>query len=247
MLTRLSSHTMTFDQLFPVFLSTDPPANREPPKLPFKFVDGFGYDSHTTGMILSVQGVYSMISTFFFFPFVTRRFGNLGVFKFLSMSYFVLYLLTPYLVLLPESLQLAGIYGMVIWKCTFATMAYPTNAILLTNSAPSTLSLGTINGVAASTASLCRAFGPTISGFLYALGIEIGYSGLAWWSTALVTIAGGFIAFYLTETKGRFDEKDDLETGRAPLEVCIEEEFGGDHDESNGQPESSRRYRDADE
>lgn len=207
----LAFHTMTFDQLFPVFLSTDPPADREPPKLPFKFVDGFGYDTHTTGMILSVQGVYSMISTFFFFPFVSQRLGNLTVFRFLSMAYFVQYLITPYLVLLPDSIRLVGVYGMIIWKCTFATMAYPTNALLLTNSAPSTLSLGTINGVAASTASLCRAFGPTISGWLYALGIEIGYSGLAWWFTGLVTIVGGVISFHMTEPKGRFDEKEEMD------------------------------------
>lgn len=232
---------MTFDQLFPVFLSTDPPANREPPKLPFKFVDGFGYDTHTTGMILSVQGVYSMISTFFFFPFVTRRLGNLAVFKFLSMTYFVLYLVTPYLVLLPEQLQLVGIYITVIWKCTFATMAYPTNAILLTNSAPSTVSLGTINGVAASTASLCRAFGPTISGFLYALGIEIGYSGLAWWSTAVVTVVGGVLSCYMKETKGRFDEKDDIETGLSVPDVCVSDATEDDDDVSDGQPQSSRR------
>jgi hypothetical protein len=203
---------MTFDQLFPVFLSTEPPAHRQPRSLPFKFVDGFGYDEQKIGMILSVQGLYSMISTFFFFPFITRRFGNLAVFKFLSLSYFLIYLITPYLVLLPESLQLVGIYLMIIWKCTFATMAYPTNAILLTNAAPSTMTLGTINGVAASTASLCRAFGPTISGMLYALGLQRGYSGLAWWSTALVTVGGAYVSLQIKETKGRLDEKvDDLE------------------------------------
>ncbi|KAB5532755.1 major facilitator superfamily domain-containing protein [Coniochaeta sp. 2T2.1] len=208
----LAFHTMTFDQLFPVFLSTEPPAHREPPSLPFKFVDGFGYDEQKIGVILSVQGLYSMFSTFFFFPFITRRFGNLSVFKLLSMSYFLIYLVTPYLVLLPERLQLVGVYLMIIWKCTFATMAYPTNAILLTNAAPSTLTLGTINGVAASTASLCRAFGPTISGILYSMGLKTGYSGLAWWSTAVVTIGGAYISLQITEVKGRLDEKtDDVE------------------------------------
>ncbi|KAB5536061.1 major facilitator superfamily domain-containing protein [Coniochaeta sp. 2T2.1] len=203
----LAFHTMTFDQLFPVFLSTEPPAHREPPSLPFKFVDGFGYDEQKIGVILSVQGLYSMFSTFFFFPFITRRFGNLSVFKLLSMSYFLIYLVTPYLVLLPERLQLVGVYLMIIWKCTFATMAYPTNAILLTNAAPSTMTLGTINGVAASTASLCRAFGPTISGILYSMGLKTGYSGLAWWSTAVVTIGGAYISLQITEVKGRLDEK----------------------------------------
>lgn len=211
---------MTFDQLFPVFLSTDPPAHREPPKLPFKFVDGFGFDTQSIGVILAVQGVYSMLSTCFLFPWVARRLGALQLFRLLAVSYFLLYLTTPYLVLLPPYLQMVGIYIIVIWKCTFSTLAYPSNAILLTNSAPSLLSLGTINGVAASTASLSRAFGPTISGLLYSLGLQAGYSGLAWWTAGLVTIAGAFISFQLTEPRGRLDEKtDDIESSIAGTET----------------------------
>lgn len=230
---------MTFDQLFPVFLSTDPPAHPEPPSLPFKFVDGFGYDEQKIGLILSIQGLYSMFSTFFFFPFVTRRLGNLLVFKMLSMSYFLIYLTTPYLVLLPKHLQLAGVYLMIIWKCTFATMAYPSNAILLTNAAPSMTTLGTINGVAASTASLCRAFGPTISGLLYALGLQTGYCGLAWWSTALVTVGGAYISLQIQETRGRLDEKmDDVENAIDNVPDEAIEAFDG-HDDGRG--ECSRR------
>lgn len=211
-LTRVPSHTMTFDQLFPVFLSTDRPAHRQPPSLPFKFVDGFGYDEQKIGLILSVQGIYSMISTFFFFPFISRRLGDLSLFKLLSLSYFLIYLTTPYVVLLPDNLRLVGVYLMVIWKCTFATLAYPSNAILLRNAAPSTMTLGTINGVAASTASLCRAFGPAISGMLYALGLQTGYSGLAWWATAVVTVVGAYVILQIKENEGRLDEKaDDVE------------------------------------
>ncbi|KAJ9138848.1 Major facilitator superfamily transporter [Pleurostoma richardsiae] len=210
----LAFHTMTFDQLFPVFLSTEPPAHPARRMLPFKFVDGFGLDASQVGLILSVQGVYSLFSTVVLFPWVVRRVGDLRLFKLLAMSYFALYLLTPYLVLLPESLHTVGIYAIIIWKCTFSTMAYPSNAILLTNSAPSHKTLGTINGVAASTASLCRAFGPTISGLLYAAGLTTGYSGLAWWCSGLVTIAGAFISLRLRESKGRLDEKTEDDEAR---------------------------------
>ena len=205
---------MTFDQLLPIFLSTDPTKHPETRRLPFKFVDGFGFDSQSIGVVLSVQGVYSMAATCFIFPRVARRLGALQLFRLVAISYFLLYLVTPYLVLLPKNLQTVGIYIIVIWKCTYSTMAYPSNAILLTNSAPTNLSLGTINGVAASTASLCRAFGPTISGLLYSLGLQAGYSGLAWWTSGLVTIVGAFISFQLMEPNGRLDEKtDDIETG----------------------------------
>lgn len=206
---------MTFDQLFPVFLSTAPPEPQPKVELPFKFVSGFGLDTKAIGVVLAVQGLYSMVATAFLFPFVCRKLGALNLFRVLAISYFLLYLLTPYVVLLPEELRTVGIYIMVIWKCTFSTMAYPSNAILLANSAPTLLSLGTINGVAASTASLCRAFGPTISGFLYSLGLQTGYSGLAWWCSGLVTIAGAFLSLRLTEPRSRFDSPGAADEPRA--------------------------------
>ncbi|KAL1842876.1 hypothetical protein VTJ49DRAFT_3893 [Mycothermus thermophilus] len=209
----LAFHTMVFDSLLPVFLSTMPPEKPMPISLPFKFADGFGLDTKTIGFILSVQGIYSMVSTHFLFPFITQRLGPLRLFKLMSVLYPLLYFTTPYIVLLPESVRMASIYLIVVWKCTFSTLAYPSNAILITNSAPTTLTLGTINGAAASTASLCRALGPIISGFLYSMGLETGYSGLSWWTTGLVTIGGAYVGMKITEPKGRMDEKDDIEEG----------------------------------
>jgi hypothetical protein len=202
---------MVFDSLLPVFLSTNPPENPSPIRLPFKFANGFGMDTKTIGFILSVQGIYSMVSTHFLFPLITTRLGPLRLFKLMSALYPLLYFFTPYIVLLPESMRMASIYLLVVWKCTFSTLAYPSNAILITNSAPTTLTLGTINGAAASTASLCRALGPIISGFLYSMGLETGYSGLSWWVTCLVTIGGAYVGMKITEPKGRMDEKDDVE------------------------------------
>ncbi|SPQ23553.1 9751157e-a015-4a58-a0d4-4338e1eb2c62 [Thermothielavioides terrestris] len=207
----LAFHTMAFDALLPVFLSTSPPEPRVPPSLPFKFADGFGLDTKTIGFILSVQGLYSMTSTHFLFPLVTERLGPLRLFRLMSVLYPVLYFFVPYIVLFPENVRMASVYFIVVWKCTFSTLAYPSNAILITNSAPTTLTLGTINGAAASTASLCRALGPIISGFLYTVGLESGYSGLSWWVTGLVTIAGAFVGLNIREPRGRMDEKDDIE------------------------------------
>ncbi|RMJ17886.1 hypothetical protein CDV36_002473 [Fusarium kuroshium] len=194
----LAFHTMTFDQLFPVFLST---ARPEHPvhDLPFRFTDGFGLETKVIGFIMSVQGLYSLFSNYLIVAPVTRRLGSLRLFRLLAFSYFALYLVTPYLVLLPEPMRMPAIYLLVIWKCTFSTMAYPSNAILLANSAPSKQVLGTINGIAASTASLCRALGPTLSGLLYSLGLQTGYSGLAWWFSGLVTIVGAYLSTQITE------------------------------------------------
>jgi hypothetical protein len=196
--------------MLPVFLST--PETNDALRLPFKFTGGFGLSTKEIGFILSMQGIYSMIATVFFFPFFVRRLGALGLFRVLALSYPFLYFTTPYLVLLPHGVaRTIGIYTIIVWKCTFANFAFPANAILLTNSAPSLLQLGTINGVAASTASLSRAFGPTVSGVLYAAGLKLGYSGLAWWGTGLVTIVGGVISMRMTDQGGRMEEKADEE------------------------------------
>ncbi|PBP24799.1 major facilitator superfamily transporter [Diplocarpon rosae] len=213
----LAYHTMTFDAMLPTMLSTTAPdGGRDLWRLPFKFVGGYGLDTKAIGVILSVQGLYSMLATLFLFPLIVRRLGALGLFRLIAVTYPVLYLTTPYLVLLPAALRTPGIYAVVIWKCTFSTMAYPANAILLTNSAPSLLMLGTINGVAASTASLSRAVGPTVSGFLFSAGLQLGYSGLAWWCSALIAAGGAILSLRMTDAGGRMnvDEKTSPEAGQ---------------------------------
>ncbi|KAG6008379.1 hypothetical protein E4U21_004583 [Claviceps maximensis] len=206
----LAFHTMTFDQLFPVFLSMGEPKGGRHIELPFKFVDGFGLDTKTIGVIMSVQGLYSLFSNFVIVAPVTQRLGSLRLFRLLAFTYFALYLVTPYVVLLPHDLRMPAIYLLVVWKCTYATMAYPNNAILLANSAPSKEVLGTINGIAASAASLCRALGPTISGLLYSLGLRTGYSGLAWWFSGLVTIFGAYLSSQISEGGARVIDAEEV-------------------------------------
>ncbi|KAI1738876.1 MFS general substrate transporter [Xylaria scruposa] len=205
----LAFHTMTFDQLLPVFLATAPPKNQMETSLPFKFVDGFNLDSKTVGIVLSIQGAYMLLMNTFVVPKVLSRFGTWQSFRFIVVAYFLLYLVTPYLVLLPPAYRMIGLAVVIVWKCTFSAIVYPSNAILLTESAPSKLVLGTINGVAASTASLCRAFGPIISGILYAIGLESGYSGLAWWFTALVAIGGAVVGLRVPDPSIRSPSHDE--------------------------------------
>lgn len=200
---------MTFDAMLPTLLSTRAPEHPQPWKLPFKFVSGYGLNTKEIGVIISVQGAYSMFATVVLFPVIVKRLGALNLFRLITLSYPILYIATPYFVLLPDSLRMIGVYIIVIWKCTFATMAYPSNAILLTNSAPSLLMLGTINGVAASTASLSRSFGPTVSGFLFSAGLRLGYSGLAWWCSAVIAVAGAVLSLSMTDKGGRMDNQDD--------------------------------------
>ena len=178
--------------------------------LPFKFLGGFGLSTKQIGFILTFQGFYSMVATLFVFPFVVKRLGAINLFRCLAFGYPLLYLITPYMILLPDSLRSAALYPMLIWKCTFSNLAYPACAILLANSAPSLLLLGVINGAAASTASLNRALGPTISGFIYSTGQSWGYSGMAWWCSAVIAILGAVISVCMSGKCNRDDMHDEV-------------------------------------
>lgn len=162
-----------------------------------------------------------MLAQVFLFPFAVRRFGNLKTFRFVVMVWPILYFLVPYLVLLPDRFQLIGIYGCMLWRVTAQVLAYPSNAILLTNSAPSMLVLGVINGVAASTASLMRAFGPTVSGLTYSTGLKLGYTGLAFWISGIVAFLGALESLWMGEGGGRMDQQSIEEAELAEEEGFI--------------------------
>ena len=190
----------------PVFLSE--PISYERPSLPFRFTGGFAYSSKTIGFMLAIQGVYSMLAQIFMFPYAARYLGPLKTFRSVVMTWPLLYLVVPYLVLLPPRLQMPATYFCLLWKITFQVLAFPSNAILLTNSAPSFLVLGIINGAAASTASLARACGPTVTGLLHSWGLTIGSTGVAWWVTGFICLLGAFESMWLEEGKGRMDQPD---------------------------------------
>jgi hypothetical protein len=204
----------------PVFLST--PKSEAEATLPFKFTGGLGLPTKTIGFMLAVQGVYSMIAQLWFFPFIVRHLGTLRTFRIVLLVWPPLYLAVPYLVLLPAKLQIPATYIALICKITFHVIAFPSTAILLANAAPSSSVLGCINGAAASTASLSRAFGPTITGLLHSKGLESGYSVLAWWACGLVCVIGAIESFWMEETEP--------------------ERFQDEKKSGHGQPDGSERH-----
>lgn len=185
----LAYHTMAFDQLMPVFLST--PISDEIPHSLLRFTGGLGMTTQAIGFILSMQGIFSMCTQFTVFPPVARHFGILNVYRFCVFTYATSYFIVPYLDWLPAGkLQMAGVYGVLAIKIVYGVLAYPCNAILLTNSAPSLLVLGAINGIASSCASLARAISPTLTGMIYSFGLDNNCVGLAWWANGVVCLVG---------------------------------------------------------
>jgi len=197
----------------PVFLSEPLMEGRQ--TLPWGVSGGFALSTKTIGFMMAVQGIYSMIAQLWLFPLIIRRIGTLATFRLVIAIWPALYFAVPYLVLLPRRFQATGIYVSLLAKITFHVLAFPSNAILLTNAAPSKKVLGTINGVAASAACLARAFGPTLTGAVHSVGLRFGTNGPAWWFGGLVCVAGVVESLWMEEVEGRTDspcDEDDQAT-----------------------------------
>ena len=204
------SHSVSFDALMPTFLSEDRvPAQQA--VLPFKFSGGFAMSTQMIGFMMAVQAAYSMFAQLWMFPLIVRRIGSLRAFRMVMTVWPLLYFLVPYLVLLPDRFQKAGIYLCLVTKITFQVIAFPSNAILLANAAHSKSVLGTINGVAASTACLARALGPIVTGSIHSAGLKLGYNGLAWWAGGVVCAIGALESYWMEETEGRLDRTSEEE------------------------------------
>lgn len=215
----LAYHSVSFDALMPVFLSES--TSSDAPSLPFKFVGGFGKTTKQIGYMMAVQGVYAMFAQLWLFPLIVKHLGTLKAFRGTMLVWPLLYFTVPYLVLLPTSVQNIGLYGALLLKMTFHVIAFPSNAILLANATPSKAVLGTINGVAASTACLCRALGPTLTGAIHTAGLQYGYTGLAWWFGGIICALGALEAFYIEETDSRHDHPTEPTEEQAVCEPLI--------------------------
>ncbi|KAI1926066.1 hypothetical protein LOZ12_000507 [Ophidiomyces ophidiicola] len=213
----LAYHSVSFDQLMPIFLST--PISNTPVHLPFKFQGGMALSTKIIGLMMAVQGVYSMIAQLWLFPCIVRIFGTLRTYRLVMCVWPPLYLAVPYLVLLPSAVQIPFAYIALVCKITLHVIAFPSSAMLLANAAPSKNVLGSINGVGASVASLSRSLGPTFTGFLHSRGLESGYSILSWWACALICAIGAVESFWIDEEDQNVPELlekvpiDDCETG----------------------------------
>lgn len=171
--------------------------------LPFFFSGGFGWNTQKNGAFLATQGFLQMFAQLIVFPWLSKKLGSLRTFWITLSLYPILYLLAPYLALLPTNCRIPGLMALLVCKVTFQSLSYPSLAIILANSSPSKKVLGTLNGAAASSASIARGFGPTIAGIMDGVGETKHMTGLAWWTIAGIALIGWAPGFMLQEGKKR--------------------------------------------
>lgn len=170
--------------------------------LPFKFTGGLGLSTKTVGLIMSGQGLISMLVQIFVYPAVSRALGSVALFRWTCFCYPFFYAAVPYLAVLPERFGYLGIFFIMVSKVTLGAFLVPSIQIILVKSAPSKKVLGTVNGFGASVATVCRGFGPIVSGAVQDEGLKVGYIGIAWWCLAIFAVFGYLESLAITGARG---------------------------------------------
>ncbi|KAF2432537.1 MFS general substrate transporter [Tothia fuscella] len=197
----LAFHQVAYDQLLPVFLHL--PVNRENMSLPFKFSGGFGLESGRIGLLFTLYGAWCTFAQFTIFPPIVNRYGLVACLRWATALHSFTIMITPFTVLMPNTfLQQSSILLTLFAKSLGGIFVFPGLTILLTNSASSLQVLGTLNGIATTTAAIGRAFGPFIAGQTFTWSIGAGYIVAAFWLLAFVSLGGHVLMYFIVNGDG---------------------------------------------
>ncbi|RYP86785.1 hypothetical protein DL770_004856 [Monosporascus sp. CRB-9-2] len=196
----LPLHNSAFMHIFPVYLSS-PEADNKDATL-FAFTGGLGLGSASVGLWLSVFGICGMLLQLFIYPRLQARLGARGVFRIALFVFPITYAAAPYLSLVTDGSSVRWfILGFVACSQIMArTIAIPSTVILLTQAAPSKKVLGTIHGGGHMLASLARAVGPALGGYVFAVGVQHGIVGLVWWFYLFIVAVCALAWSYFMDT-----------------------------------------------
>lgn len=194
-------HSMSYDHLLPIFLQDERISTRNVSHSPFNIPGGLGLAIQSVGIIMSINGIIALFIQAILFPLFASWLGVWKTFVMVTVLHPIAYFIVPYLAFLPGTSLYPGIYVCLAIRNFFSILAYPVLLILLKEAAPSPSVLGKVNGLAASAGAACRTISPPIAGFLYGVGTRIGFTGLAWWGSGIVAIAGAFQILSIQRTK----------------------------------------------
>ncbi|RYP40425.1 hypothetical protein DL767_001725 [Monosporascus sp. MG133] len=205
----------SFNSLYPVFASAQPPTGRD-------------LRADVIGVSLSVAGIVTILFQLFLFRSLKSRVGNVGTYRGSLFGFGVTMALMPF-VGYQDSKPPFGIGDSKLWlyaelgfiliiKNICAVGGLSSVMLLITNSAPSHASLGTLNGIAQTLSAAGRSVGPFISGGLFTVSTHVQPKGeaLAWGIFAGVALAGWFGTYAihgegLESTDDGFEDEEEHE------------------------------------
>lgn len=184
-------HSMTYDHLIPIFLQDKRADDIHAQDLSYTALGGgLGLTTQQVGLILSINGVIQLAIQAIVFPILADLFGIWHLLLVVTVAHPVAYFIVPFLQLLPPGLLYPGLFAALSIRNLTSILAFPLLLIMIKEAAPDKSHLGRINGLAASTGAACRSVASPIAGLLYGLSIEIRFTPLAWWASALVALVG---------------------------------------------------------
>ncbi|KAI0598474.1 major facilitator superfamily domain-containing protein [Biscogniauxia sp. FL1348] len=202
--TFLALHSVAYDQVLPVFLNY--PEQEHTPSntsLPFFFSGGFGLTSGRIGSIFTIYGIVCGLIQFLIFPPLCTHFGVLNCFKACVVTFPLVYIVTPFTVLIANAgTRYAALLVIMTVKAFAVIIGFPCTTILLTNSATSLAILGTLNGFATTFSALGRASGPAMAGAAFTWGVKKGVIGVPWWILTVIAAIGAIPAWFIVEGDG---------------------------------------------
>jgi hypothetical protein len=157
-------------------------------------------------------GIVGMVLQFVVFPPIAKRYGILNCLKVVALFFPVVYVITPFSVLLPQSLRYVAAFFLIMGKMAAGIFAFPCCTILLTNSASSLTVLGTLNGVGTSFSAIGRGVGPTMVGFSFTAGVGRGYVVVPWFLLAAIGALSAIPVFDIDES-AIFGSSDEDQSG----------------------------------
>ncbi|PHH59642.1 hypothetical protein CDD81_2800 [Ophiocordyceps australis] len=162
---------ISFNSLYPIFAAATPPTGR-------------GLDPQRIGLSLGLAGAAVIVFQAFVYQPLKARMGSLGTYRFSLLGMAVSMVLMPWVGYVQDgrALLYTELGIVLILKNICAVGGLSSVMLLITNSAPSHTSLGTLNGVAQTLSALGRSIGPFVSGGLFTLSTTVRPKGeaLAW-------------------------------------------------------------------
>ncbi|PWI67000.1 hypothetical protein PCL_04506 [Purpureocillium lilacinum] len=211
---------ISYNSLYPIFASSQPPTGR-------------GLSPGLIGLSLSLAGVATIVFQAFLYQPLKARIGSLGAYRLSLWGIALSMVLMPWVGYTDDE-PLFGVgsargwlyaeLGVVlILKNICAVGGLSSVMLLITNSAPSHASLGTLNGVAQTLSALGRSIGPFVSGGLFTLSTGVRPKGeaLAWSVFGGLALIGAVGALFI--------RGDGLESEDWDSEEEEDEESGNEH------------------
>ncbi|KAF4160586.1 hypothetical protein CNMCM6936_004387 [Aspergillus lentulus] len=195
-------HSMTYDHLLPIFLQDKNGRNVSGlSNAPLSFPGGLGLSTRTVGLIMSSDGIIALVIQSCIFPILAQLLGVWKLFVVVTVLHPIAYFIVPFLMFLPQSSVIFGIYICLIVRNILSIIDYPVLLILIKQASPSESVMGKINGLAASAGAVARTIAPPIAGFLYSTGADMNFTAIAWWGSSLVAVMGAVQLCFMKHKK----------------------------------------------